>query len=253
MRLVILSLLSVSLLLSACTSNQRQSTAEESAGDSAQAQNIDSFAGFNRAMFSFNMTLDRWVLKPVAIGYTKVAPEPVESGVDNFFSNLRELRNVINDILQWKWRQAGNDSGRFLLNSTLGVAGLFDVASKAGLPESDGEDFGQTLAVWGVPQGPYLVVPFLGPYTVTSAAGVPVDWTMHPLWYVDNRTVAWSAAGVDMIHTRSELLDSEELISGDKYIFIRDAYLQRRNYLINDGVVEDDFGAMGENDDAFDF
>ncbi len=211
----------------------------------------DNFESFNRAMFSFNMTLDRWFFRPLAVGYTKIAPQPVETGIGNFFSNLREIRNVINDVLQWKWKQAGNDTGRFLLNSTVGLVGFLDVAKHAGLPESDGEDFGQTLAVWGVPQGPYIVVPFLGPHTVTSGVGLPADWVSHPLWYVENKYVAYGAVGLDMLHTRSELLAAEELMSGDTYIFIRDAYLQRREFLINDGIVEDDFGSG--DDEEFDF
>ncbi|SMF33664.1 phospholipid-binding lipoprotein MlaA [Alteromonadaceae bacterium Bs31] len=225
------------------------SSFEEAASSTGSTDSLESF---NRAMFSFNMTLDRWFFRPLAVGYTKIAPQPVETGVDNFFSNLREIPKVLNDVLQWKWKQAGHDTGRFLLNSTVGVVGLFDVAKHAGLPESDSEDFGQTLAVWGVPQGPYIVVPFLGPYTLASGVAAPVDWVSHPLWYVDSKTVAYSAVALEMVHLRSELLASEELMSGDLYIFIRDAYLQRREFLINDGIVEDDFGDVGE-DEEFDF
>lgn len=220
---------------------------------SINSSKIDRFESFNRATFSFNMTLDKWFLRPVAVGYTTLAPQPVETAVGNFFSNVREVKNVINDVLQWKWKQAANDTGRFAINSTIGIVGLFDVASKAGLPESDGEDFGQTLATWGVPEGPYLVLPFLGPYTVTSATGLPLDWYVNPLSDLDSKTAIYALLTVDLIHTRAELLAAEELISGDKYIFVRDAYLQRRNYLIKDGVVADDFGGGLSSDEEFDF
>lgn len=226
--------------------------AAEPRADSLQSR--DKFEPFNRAMFSFNMKLDRWLLKPVAQGYQWLAPAPVETGVSNFFHNLLEIRNVLNDILQWKWKQAGNDTGRFLLNTTVGIAGIFDVARHAGLERAEGEDFGQTLAVWGLPQGPYLMLPFLGPYTVTSAAGFPVDWVSHPVRYVDSQTVAWSLVAVNQIQGRAQLLESEKLATGDMYIFIRDAYLQRRDFLVNDGAVVDDFGGdFGEENEAFDF
>lgn len=131
-----------------------------------EGRDNDPLEGFNRAMFSFNDTADRWALKPVARGYRAVTPDPIERGVARMFGNLGEVLNVVNDVLQGKLGQAGNDGGRFIINSTVGVAG-FDVAEHWGLPKSDGEDFGQTFATWGAGQGPYLVLPFLAP--VTSA------------------------------------------------------------------------------------
>jgi len=248
-------------MLGGCASQQEKDSLEASGGAEQESQNVvaggsvDPWEPFNRVMFSFNMTLDKWILRPVAVGYTTITPAPVETGVGNFFSNLLEIRNVFNDVLQWKWSQAGNDTGRLLLNSTVGVAGFFDVAQYAGLAQSDGEDFGQTLSVWGVPQGPYVVVPLLGPYTLTSAAGFPVDWVTHPITHMDSANIAWSLAIVDQIDARAQLLDVEELASGDLYIFIRDAYLQRREFLIKDGQVVDDFGGGFEAgaDEAFDF
>ncbi len=210
----------------------------------------DPWEGFNRSIFSFNDTAERWVLKPVAKGYTAVTPDPVEQGVSNFFSNLLELRNVLNDVLQWKWGQAGNDFGRFLINSTLGVAGIFDVARHLDLPKSDGEDFGQTLATWGVGSGPYLVLPFLGPSTVRDTVVLPVDWATDPVSYIDHVPTRNSVRALDFIDKSTLLLDVGGLVSGDKYIFYREGYLQNRNYLINDGEVEDSFDD-GFGDDDF--
>ena len=145
--------------------------------------------------------------------------------------------------MQWKWGQAGNDTGRFLLNTTFGVVGIFDVARSAGLNKSEGEDFGQTLAVWGVGQGPYLVLPFLGPSTLRDGAGLPVDWYSIPAVYVEPQRLQNTLYGLDLVQIRAGLLDLESLATGDRYLFLRDAYLQRREHLINDGEVEDEFGS----------
>ncbi len=208
----------------------------------------DPWEGFNRSIFAFNDTADRWIVKPVAIGYTKITPDPVERSISNVFSNIFEVRNVFNDILQWKWGQAGNDFGRLLVNTTIGIGGIFDVAKHMSLPKSEGEDFGQTLATWGVGQGPYLVLPFLGPSTVRDTAGLPADWWVGPSTYIDHVPTRNTVIGMNFIVDRAELLDVEELVSGDKYLFFREAFLQRRNYLINDGEIEDDFGDFGGED-----
>lgn len=136
---------------------------------SAQAEEADKLEGINRKVFYVNERLDHYVLRPVAVTYTKVIPDPLERGVDNFFSNLGEIGNVVNDVLQGKFKQAGLDSSRFLINTTIGVAGLFDVAARAGIEKNEGEDFGQTLAVWGVGEGPYLMLPLIGPSTLRDA------------------------------------------------------------------------------------
>lgn len=240
-----LAVLIFTIFLGACASTQR--TDGESAGENID--NGDKFESLNRKVFAFNDGLDRWILKPVSKGYLAVAPKPVEVGVSNFFSNLGEITNVANDVLQWKWKQASKDTGRFLLNSSIGLAGLFDVATKTGLQKSDGEDFGQTLAVWGVPSGPYLVLPFLGPSSLTNAPTIPVDWLTNPIAYVDPDKDRYALTALDLIQTRASLLEVEDMISGDRYTFIRDAWLQRREYLINDGKVEDEFG--DEFDDEF--
>ncbi|WP_239692429.1 VacJ family lipoprotein [Microbulbifer mangrovi] len=215
-----------------------------------EPEDRDPWEGFNRAMFRFNDTADRWFLKPAAVSYRQVTPIFMQTGISNFFSNLHEINNVLNDVLQWKWGQAGNDTGRFLVNSTVGLVGLFDVAQHMGLEPSDGEDFGQTLAVWGMPSGPYVVVPFLGPSTVRDVPGEVVEWYTNPLTYVDDNAVENTLKVVDLLQTRASLLQAESLLQGDRYVLMRDAYLQRREFLINDGEQEDDFG--GDLDD-YDF
>lgn len=212
----------------------------------------DRFEGFNRAVFNFNLTADRWLIKPIAKGYDAVLPDPVQSGVGNFFDNLREISNVVNDGLQWKWGQAAKDSGRFLINSTVGLLGFLDVAQKMGLEKSDGESFTQTLAVWGVPRGPYIVLPFLGSNTVRGTVSMPVDWQLSPTSYIDHFETEMSVKLVELLHFRAELLATEELASGDLYVFVREAYLQRMKYLENDGKVEDSFGD-DFGDDDYDF
>ncbi len=208
-----------------------------------EAKNPDPWEGFNRGVYKFNDGVDRFFLKPVAQGYQAITPDPVEDGISNVFSNLFEVRNIVNDVLQWKWGQAANDTGRFLVNSTVGIVGLFDVAQHIGMPENDGgEDFGQTLAVWGVGSGPYLMIPFLGPSTLRDGAAMPVDMQMDLVGYVDHVPTRNTTYGVRIVSDRAGLLEAEALMSGDRYTFIRDAYLQRREYVIKDGAVEDDFG-----------
>lgn len=203
----------------------------------------DPWEGFNRKVFAFNDTVDRFLLKPVAKSYRFITPDFVETGVSNFFGNVGEVPNALNNVLQWKWGKAANSTGRLLLNTTVGVGGLVDVARYAGLPKQDGESFGQTLSYWGVSQGPYVILPFLGPGTMTDTVAMPVNWFMDPLTYVDDEGVSYGLKVLSIVHTRASLLEAEKLMSGDRYVFIREAYLQRREYLVNDGQVEDDFGA----------
>lgn len=228
-------------LLGACASH---GSAPE---QDVQKNTQDPYEGFNRAMFAFNVKFDRWLLKPVAKGYDYVTPKPIKSGVNNFFDNLGEVSNIVNDTLQWKWAQAGNDSARLLINSTLGVAGLFDVANKFGMEQNEGEDFGQTLARWGVKQGPYLVLPMLGPSTVRDGIAAPIDsYVLDPLRYVEPVESRYALVGLRLVDLRTALFETEDLASGDFYLFVRDAYLQRRDYLEQDGAIdanfEDDFG-----------
>ncbi len=199
----------------------------------------DPWEGFNRKVYAFNDTLDRYALKPIAQGYDYVTPSPVQTGVGNFFSNLGELGTAFNSVLQWKWSNASIATGRFVINSTLGMAGLVDVATDMGITGRE-EDFGQTLAVWGVGEGPYLMLPLLGPSTVRDTAGLPVDYYTDPTSYVEDDEVAYGLTFLELVDKRAALLDQEQLIQGDRYSFIRDAWLQQRRFEVNDGEMGDD-------------
>lgn len=210
--------------------------------------NVDPFEGVNRTIFAFNETLDDFVMRPLSEGYRYVAPEPVEIGVNNFFSNLGDFTSMINAVLQGEFKGAGRAGGRFLINSTLGIGGLFDPASRAGI-EKHRADFGQTLGKWGVSHGPYLMVPFLGPRTVRSGLGSIVDFNLSIQNYVSEPAVRNSLFFARALNGRTQLLQAEELISGDRYIFLRDAYLQQRDIFISGAVVEDNFSDFGDEDD----
>ncbi|GAA5524064.1 hypothetical protein Maes01_00617 [Microbulbifer aestuariivivens] len=214
-------------------------------GGAQDSASQDPWEGVNRAVFRFNDAADRWFLKPVSVTYREVTPIFMQSGFSNFYGNLGEITNSLNSVLQWKWRQAGNDAGRFLINSTVGVAGLFDVAQHWGLDPNDGEDFGQTLAVWGVPAGPYVVLPLLGPYTVRDVPGGWVDFYTNPMAYVDHERTQLSFLFGDMVQTRASYLSTESLLQGDRYVLLRDAYLQRREFLIKDGASSHEDTAEG--------
>lgn len=240
-------------VLAACASNPQKGERFKDEGfDAAAIPEKDPWEGFNRKVFTFNDTLDRFFLKPVAKSYRFVTPDFVETGIGNFFNNVGEVPNTFNNALQWKWGKVGTSTGRLLINTTLGIGGLFDVARHAGLPKQDSESFGQTLSYWGVSSGPYVMLPFLGPMTMTDAVAMPLDWLVDPRSYADNTRVRYGVTAVSIVHGRASLLDAEKLISGDKYVFIREAYLQRREYLVNDGQVEDDFGSDLEDFGDFD-
>mgnify|MGYP001313613278 CR=1 FL=1 len=194
----------------------------------------------NRAVFRFNDTLDRWALKPVAKGYQAVTPDVVEDGVHNVFRNLGEGRNLANNLLQFKLRDAGVDTARFFFNTTFGLLGFFDVATKMGLQRND-EDFGQTLGVWGLNSGPYVVLPLLGPSTVRDAAALYPDSFTRQYRYINDVPVRNSMLLLDIVDSRANLLASERLIAGDRYRFIRNAFLQNREFRVRDGNVVDDF------------
>ncbi len=215
--------------------------------------NPDPWEGFNRKVFVFNEKLDAWILKPVAKGYDFVTPAPVQQGVGNFFSNIGEVPNVVNDVFQWKWKRAGLDSSRFLINSTVGVLGIFDVATAWGIEEGTGEDAGQTIGHWGVKQGPYIVLPLFGPTTLRDGLMRPVDYFLDPVSYITPTLDRLATSGGRIVHQRAELLTIDDLASGDLYIVVRDAYLQRRLFLEADGELdnefEDDFGdGFGDED-----
>ncbi|NWA03500.1 MlaA family lipoprotein [Pseudomonas gingeri] len=206
----------------------------------AQAADEDPWESVNRPIFKFNDVLDTYALKPLAQGYQAVTPQFLEDGIHNVFRNFGDVGNLVNDVLQLKPQAAGVDTARLLLNTTLGVAGFFDVGTKMGLQRND-EDFGQTLGHWGVGSGPYVVIPFLGPSTLRDAPSKYVDSYTEPYRYINDVPARNITFGLDIIDTRASLLSSEKLISGDKYIFIRNAYLQNREFKVKDGKVVDDF------------
>jgi phospholipid-binding lipoprotein MlaA len=197
----------------------------------------DPFEGFNRASYKFNDALDRAVLRPAAKGYKAITPQFVETGVTNFFSNLGQPTVILNDLLQAKFKPAVNDTGRFLLNTTVGIGGLFDPASKAGLDKND-EDFGQTLGKWGAPSGPYLMVPFFGPSTVRDGFGSGVGVYTNPVHYVERNAIRYSLQGLNLIDARARRLSLDDTLNQtfDKYGFIRNVYLQQREYQVTDGA-----------------
>lgn len=210
------------------------------AASPARAQQaVDPYEPVNRRVFAFNDALDRWLLRPVAEGYDTVTPDPVQRSIGNVFDNLGTPAVALNQLLQGKPRAALGDFTRFLVNSTVGLGGMFDIAGRNGLPGHE-EDFGQTFAVWSGGQGPFLTIPGRGPATTTHAVGMVFNAFTSPLRLISPWRDRLAVGAVDVIDTRAELLSSERLISGDKYLFIRDAYLQRREFLINDGVVEED-------------
>lgn len=205
-------------------------------------QPADPLEPINRAMFGFNRTADRYVLKPVAQGYKAVVPDVAQQGVINFFSNLSEPITILNGLLQGKFAQAGSDTGRFLLNSTAGFAGLMDVASAAGLEKHD-EDFGQTLGYWGVGTGAYLMLPLLGPSNGRDLIGRGVDYFSAPQYYVqqnntDEDEIFYGVTALNLISLRTQLMSADSLIDGaiDPYIFVRTAYLQNRLNKVYDGA-----------------
>lgn len=207
---------------------------------SQAASEEDPWESFNRPIFRFNDTVDTYALKPIAQGYRAVTPQFLEDGVHNVFGNIGDVGNLANNLLQGKLHNAGVDTGRLIFNTTFGVLGFFDVAKHMGLRKSD-EDFGQTLGVWGLNSGPYLVIPLLGPSTVRDATGRVPDSFLTPYPYMDHVPTRNFTRGVQVVDTRANLLQAERLISGDKYIFIRNAYLQSREFKVKDGQVEDDF------------
>jgi phospholipid-binding lipoprotein MlaA len=212
----------------------------------------DPLEGYNRAVYKLNDAVDRAVLKPVAKGYDKATPDLVKTGVRNFFSNLGDVVVFTNDLLQGKGEQALSDFGRLFINSTFGLAGLFDIASSAGLHKNN-EDFGQTLGKWGVGPGPYFVLPLLGPSTIRDAAAKPIDAQLNYSVWIDHVPTRNSLYVLEVIDTRASLLGASNVLGEaalDPYIFVRDAYLQRRQRLVFDGnppMEEDDFDEEEED------
>lgn len=223
MSLIKFILFAASLLLGGCTST------------SPNANPKDPLEGFNRSMYSFNDTLDRAVLKPVAQGYDTVMPTLGKKMVHNFFSNIDDIFVTANDLLQFKFKQAASDFTRVWVNSTFGVLGLFNVADKL---EKHNEDFGQTLGYWGVGSGPYLVIPFLGPSSFRDGSGLAVDSYYGVVENIEDIPLRNSLWATNKIDQRASLLATETIIEGtvvDRYSFIRDGYLMHRQSLVYDG------------------
>ncbi len=218
----------IALLLAGCAT-----TGEPSPADPIQP--------INRGVYKFNDGLDRAVLKPVAKSYVRVTPAWFRTGVGNFFTNLSYPWTIINQVLQGKLLQAGQDTLRFALNTTLGLGGILDPASDANLPVHD-EDLGQTLGKWGVPPGPYLMVPLFGPATLRDVPSRIAGSFLQPFYWYDIGNARWFSLGLSVVDTRARLLPLDNAIARafDPYAFIRDAYLQRQLYLVHDGNIPEE-------------
>ncbi len=196
----------------------------------------DPLEPFNRKMFVFNDHLDRWILQPVSRAYVKVAPERVRASVTDFFDNLEYPNTILNQFLQGRFQRGFEDTARFLADTVVGVGGLFDPATRLGLPYHD-EDLGQTLAVWGVGRGPYLVLPFIGPDTLRNLPNLAVGALSNPLFYVSDAAITIPLGAAKLINERANVATQIEMVrqSLDPYIFMREAYLQHRRFLIYNG------------------
>ncbi len=228
--LLMAPLLAFIFLISGCATTQ-------------QAEGVDDpLQGYNRMMYSFNNTVDTVIIKPVAKGYDAIVPDPISKGVSNFFSNLNEITVILNDLLQLKFGQAFHDTGRFLLNSTVGIAGVFDIASLSGMEKHD-EDFGQTLGFWGIKPGPYVVLPFFGPRNFRDSFGLVGDIFTDPVVYIDDSGTRNAVAATRIIDTRANMLGVKKVLDEaamDEYSYVRDAYMQHRRNLVYDGDPPDD-------------
>jgi phospholipid-binding lipoprotein MlaA len=218
-------------LVSACTTVQKSPSAEP------EMVNVDPFESTNRSVYRFNDGLDRYFVKPVASTYASITPDLVQTGVTNFFNNISYLNVVVNSSLQGKLDQGMSDLFRFVFNSTLGVAGLFDVATPLGIPANK-EDLGQTFAVWGSGQGPYLTLPLFGPNTLRDAPDLVTSLFLNPISYLAS-AVSLPATALNIVNRRANLLEAKSMLDEaalDPYSFTREAYLQQRLYLIHDGA-----------------
>lgn len=228
-----LSIAGLAVMLSACASIPPEQRTES-----------DPWEPLNRPLYDFNTSLDKVTTKPLARGYRKIIPSPVRTGVSNFFDNITTPVSALNNFLQGKPRRGFSEVGRFVFNSTLGVGGLIDIASHGGM-EKYREDFGQTAAVWGVPDGPYVMLPFMGPQTLRDAVLMPLDVISTPLYHYDNTSVRDKLYGLRIIDLRYQLLKAEKFLddSKDPYVTLRESYLQNRQYEVYDGdpPEDDDF------------
>jgi len=206
-----------------------------------QRADSDPWEPLNRRINAFNNNVDKVTFKPLAKAYQTVLPSPLRKGVSNFSSNLRTPLHIINNLLQGKVKRSFSETGRFVVNSTIGIGGLFNVGAALGL-EPYREDFGQTLAVWGVPNGPYVILPIIGPATLRDAITIPLGFAADPLFYLDHDKTRRTIYLVRAVDFRAQLFTAESLIedSYDRYLTVRESYLQNRQYLIFDGDPPED-------------
>jgi len=209
----------------------------------SQAQTQDPWRSANERVFAFNDYFDQNLVRPVATTYTTFVPRIARQGIGNFFSNINDINVFVNDLLQLKFDDALSDSGRFLINSSVGLGGLIDVAFNFGLRKNE-EDFGQTFGRWGVQSGNYVVLPVFGTSNVRDAFGLVLDTLLNPFQYLGDDSLWISMFLLEEIDNRASLLALDELVSGDRYLFYREAYIQNRIYLLNDGQIEDEFGSF---------
>lgn len=200
----------------------------------------DPLEPMNRAIYGFNEVVDKVAMRPIAKVYKAVTPDPIQLRVTNFLSNLGEIRNSLNSALQGKFKEAGRTFGRFLINSIIGLGGLHDIAGQMGSRRHE-EDFGQTLGVWGITKAPYFVIPLLGPSTLRDLPGLVVDAFTEPYIYIEADTVRYSLTGLRLVDNRARLLNFDKTLSEqlDRYAFVRDSYLQKRDNDIQDGEGKD--------------
>ena len=206
---------------------------------------VDPFQNLNEKTHNLNQSLDKSIATPIAKVYRKVTPDFLEVGVTNFTDNIEDINIALNNLLQVKIKDGLSDILRFTINSTIGLVGFFDVASSMGF-QKHSEDFGQTLAVWGVSDGPYIVLPILGPSSLRDTLARIPEAFMTPLLLIDHDRTGYELTAIDLLDKRARYLGLESIVVGDEYLFYRDAYFQSREFDINDGLIEDDF-------DDFDF
>lgn len=244
-----MQLMAVLALVLVAGTAKAQNAAEPAPEGARTVNPQDPYENWNRKVYTFNDTIDRWALRPVAQTYRTFMPDIVDRAITNFFNNLSEVRNFTNSIFQLKGESAVVAAGRFTYNTVFGLGGLIDVATAFDLPERP-EDFGQTLGYWGAGSGPYLMLPFLGPSSPRHLTGLGADgFALPSLWDNVDSPYNYYARGVQIVDKRADLIPAEGFISGDVYIFVRNAFLQRREFLINDGKVTRDPFASEDDDD----
>ncbi len=238
-----LALMTLALGLAGCQTVKGVGTRIDRALDKvmgSKGQRLDPWESWNRKVFAFNEKLDENVMKPVATAYFDVVPSPIRTGIDNFFGNIGDAWSAVNLMLQGRFKAGVEQGMRFALNSTLGLVGVLDIATEAGL-DKNSQDFGKTLGKWGMGTGAYVVWPFFGPSSVRDSLALPVDWQASPGVVFDDGSKKVALTGLNLINTRANFLRAGEMLEGialDKYTFYRDAYLQRRGSFDDDDEVE---------------